>query len=94
MKKISVAIVTIAMLAISCLPAFAVVSPEVDVPECTKPCYNGGGYCYNAGGSCGSPALSTTSAKTGVSASPAVFAALGVVACGGVAVVAKKRIKA
>lgn len=42
---------------------------------------------------CGSacPVFSTTSAKTGVTADPAIFAALGVVACGGIAVVAKKK---
>lgn len=96
MRKISVAIITVAMLVISCVHAFAVVSPEVDIEKgtCTNnPCPNGG----NVGGGSvggGSPALSTTSAKTGVSVNPAIFATLGVVACGGVAVIAKKKIKA
>lgn len=97
MRKISVAIITVAMLAISCMPAFAVVSPEVDIEKgtCTNnPCPNGGNAGGGSVGGGGSPALSTTSAKTGVSANPAILAALGVVACGGVAVVAKKKIKA
>lgn len=91
MKKLAVLVATVAMLSVSCVTAFAASSPEVKVES------GSGSGSGNGSGSVGGyacPVLSTTSAKTGVTADPAIFAALGVVACGGIAVVAKKKMHA
>ncbi|MEE1056507.1 MAG: hypothetical protein UH239_04575 [Acutalibacteraceae bacterium] len=97
MKKLAVTMVTIAMLAVGCISASAVESPEVpgnvagdDVNNNTNT--NANTNSNNANANDTNAGKSTTSAKTGVSGSYAIFAALGVIACGGVATVAKKKV--
>ncbi|MEE0929387.1 MAG: hypothetical protein UIM53_00135 [Acutalibacteraceae bacterium] len=100
MKKLAVTMVTIAMLAVGCISASAVESPEVpgnvagdsdvnnNTNNSTSNSNNNDANNVNAG----KTTTSTTSAKTGVSGSYAIFAALGVIACGGVATVAKRKV--
>lgn len=100
MKKLAVTMVTIAMLAVGCISASAVESPEVpgnvagdsdvnnNTNNSTSNSNNNDANNFNAG----KTTTSTTSAKTGVSGSYAIFAALGVIACGGVATVAKRKV--
>lgn len=88
MKKLVILATAVVMLSVSCVTTFAASSPEIDVEKAT-----GRHHRSESRGESG-VVLSTTSAKTGVTADPAVFAALGVVACGGIAVVAKKKMKA
>lgn len=97
MKKLAVTMVTIAMLAVGCISASAVESPEVsgnvtdnDANNKTNTSTNANSNNSNANDT--NAGKSTTSAKTGVSGSYAIFAALGVIACGGVATVAKKKV--
>ena len=104
MKKLAVTMVTIAMLAVGCISASAVESPEVpgnvagdsDVNNNTNNSTNNSTSNSNNNDAnnvnAGKTTTSTTSAKTGVSGSYAIFAALGVIACGGVATVAKRKV--
>jgi len=136
MRKLAVALLSIALIAISCVTALAAESPELPTETCTRGCsspelptetctrgcskdcdrrwgwdcrnypnysgYSGySGYSVYPGYSGYSVypgyqqvaygGVMTVSPKTGVSDSDAIFAVLGVLACGSLAVVAKKK---
>jgi len=131
MRKLAVALLSIALIAISCVTALAAESPELPTEICTETCTKGcskdcdrrwgwdcrnyPNYYYpNYSGYSGYSGYSvypgysgysvypgyqqvayggvvTVSPKTGVSDSDAIFAVLGVLACGSLAVVAKKK---
>lgn len=95
MKKLAVTMVTIAMLAVGCISASAVESPAVPENVAGEDATNNGNNASanaNTNANDINAGKSTTSAKTGVSGSYAIFAALGVIACGGVATIAKRKV--
>lgn len=93
MKKLLVSMIAVAMLAFGTVSASAVVSPSVggedNTPKATSPSANNNNNNSNNNSSSNN---STTSPKTGVSGTYAIFAALSVIACGGVATVAKRKL--
>jgi hypothetical protein len=97
MKKLLVLAMSAMILACGSVSASALESPSVDTHpsegENNKP--NNGGSS-NSGTSTGNPSTGNPSAGkspvTGVSATYAVYAALAALTCGGVAVIAKKKI--
>lgn len=92
MKKLLVLAMSAMILACGSVSASALESPSVDTHpsegENNKP--NNGGSS-NSGTSTGNPSAGK-SPVTGVSATYAVYAALAALTCGGVAVIAKKKI--
>lgn len=93
MRKLLVSMIAVALLAFGTVSASAVVSPSVGgddgTPGATTPTTSTSGGS-NSGSN--NSTNTTTSPKTGVSGTYAIFAALSVLACGGVATVAKKKL--
>ncbi len=80
MKRLFVVMSAVMIIAFSAISASAVDSPSL------KPTENPTSATQGSNGS------NVTSPKTGVSSSYAIFAAFAVLACGGVATVAKKKL--
>ena len=86
MRKLAVALLSVSLIAISCVTALAAESPELPTERGWNRCLGYPGYQQVAYGR-----VVDMSPKTGVSDSDAIFAVLGVLACGSLAVVAKKK---
>ena len=97
MRKLAVALLSVSLIAISCVTALAAESPElpteVSTETCTRICRRGWNRCWGYPGyqQVAYGRVVDMSPKTGVSDSDAIFAVLGVLACGSLAVVAKKK---
>lgn len=101
MRKLAVALLSIALIAISGVTALAAESPELPTEICTETCTKicrkgwsrrwGYDYYYDGYQQVAYGRVVDMSPKTGVSDSDAMFAVLGVLACGSLAVVAKKK---
>ncbi len=103
MRKLAVALLSVSLIAISCVTALAAESPElpteVSTETCTRICRRGWNRCWGYPGyqdyygyqQVAYGRVVDVSPKTGVSDSDAIFAVLGVLACGSLAVVAKKK---
>ena len=86
MRKLAVALLSVSLIAISYVTAVAAESPELPTERGWNRCWGYPGYQQVAYGR-----VVDMSPKTGVSDSDAIFAVLGVLACGSLAVVAKKK---
>ena len=92
MRKLAVALLSVSLIAISCVTALAAESPELPTERGWNRCWGYPGYQdYYGYQQVAYGRVVDVSPKTGVSDSDAIFAVLGVLACGSLAVVAKKK---